>query len=102
MVWAPPPADRRPAAKPHRVATLLLRPERAGDDAVRERAGDDAMRAVRRGACEAVEDDAGADDEVERKRRAATCALHYHTVTASKQHSDVKYDDLGMVKERNG
>ena len=48
---------RRPATKPNRVAPLLLRPERAGDDAV---------RAVHRGACEAVEDDAGADDEVER------------------------------------
>ena len=49
------PTARRPAAKPHRVALLLLRPERAGDDAVRERAGDDAVRAVHRGACEAVE-----------------------------------------------
>ena len=48
---------RRPPAKPHRVAPLLLRPERAGDDAV---------LAVHRGAGEAVEDDAGADDEVER------------------------------------
>ena len=48
---------RRPPAKPHRVAPLLLRPERAGNDAV---------LAVHRGAGEAVEDDAGADDEVER------------------------------------
>ena len=72
---------------------------------MRERAGDNAVSAVHRGACEAVEDDAGADDEVERKRRAATCALHYNTavtVTASKQHSDVKYDGLGKQKERNG